>query len=65
MVSILILLTSNLFKTFVWVGISGLKKMFYGVLNRRLIAFFKYRLQVAAIGYGTFTASLFKLLQKQ
>ncbi len=68
MVSILLLLFSNLFMTFAWYGHLKYKEeaLWKVVLISWGIAFFEYCLQVPAnrIGHETFSASQLKILQE-
>lgn len=68
MVSILLLLLSNLFMTIAWYGHLRFKEeaLWKVVLISWGIAFFEYCLQVPAnrIGHGTFSASQLKILQE-
>lgn len=68
MVSILLLLLSNLFMTIAWNGHLRFKEeaLWKVVLISWGIAFFEYCLQVPAnrIGHGTFSASQLKILQE-
>ena len=68
MLTIILLIFSNLFMTFAWYGHLKFKeeKLWVVILVSWLIAFFEYCLQVPAnrLGHGTFTASQLKVIQE-
>lgn len=68
MVTILLLIASNVFMTFAWYGHLKFKSapLIAAILVSWLIAFFEYCLQVPAnrIGHGRFTAAELKTLQE-
>ena len=68
MLTIILLIFSNLFMTFAWYGHLKFKeeKLWVVILVSWVIAFFEYCLQVPAnrLGHGTFTASQLKVIQE-
>jgi uncharacterized protein len=68
MVTVLLLLVSNVFMTFAWYGHLKYKSapLFLAIVVSWLIAFGEYCLQVPAnrIGYGTFSAYQLKIIQE-
>ena len=68
MVTVLLLLASNVFMTFAWYGHLKYKSapLFLAILVSWLIAFGEYCLQVPAnrIGYGMFSAYQLKIIQE-
>ena len=68
MVTVLLLLLSNVFMTFAWYGHLKYKSapLFLAIVVSWLIAFGEYCLQVPAnrIGYGTFSAYQLKIIQE-
>jgi uncharacterized protein (DUF486 family) len=68
MVTVLLLLVSNVFMTFAWYGHLKYKSapLFLAILVSWLIAFGEYCLQVPAnrLGYGMFSAYQLKIIQE-
>lgn len=68
MLTIFLLVASNIFMTFAWYGHLKFKEspLWIAILASWGIAFFEYCLQVPAnrVGYGDFTAAQLKVLQE-